>query len=504
MNPPAAVAARAGVFDEHGRPVDFALLSPEEWERVAKALRHCDRALVDQVAALCERYGTAEDVEALRRVTPVPGGWQDFELTGAPVLEKGGAVSPWPGAGFVRLSDVVESQIEWLWSRRIARGNVVVLAGDGGLGKSTLGQEIGARVTKGDPLPGGVADRPRGVLILTSEEHTSAVITPRMRLMGADLERVAVLDPDEAQMTFPSGGDLLERVCRDGDVGLVLIDTGPAFMDADLSSNREEHIRQFLRPLKQTAERLDLVVIVIAHLNKASGMAAGDRVMGGKAWRNAPRQMLIVGPPPNTDPRSSGERLVAVEKSNLGSYPPAVAFSLVPAPGDPSRAVVEWGGEVEGVTTADLVASSTEGASGDDEDADVLLDILADGPLGARDFENEAREAGISKHRFEEVRAALKRDGRIEREQVPRVGSRGAARWLWMTAGSTPPTNSPGVTNSTEGGGVEHPRNDGDLGGVAINFPVPAWTGGVEHLGLATGRDLRRWDQMAIDEDGAS
>ena len=37
--------------------------------------------------------------------------------------------------GFVRLSEVVEVEVEWYWTGRIPRAGVVCLAGDGGIGK---------------------------------------------------------------------------------------------------------------------------------------------------------------------------------------------------------------------------------------------------------------------------------------------------------------------------------------------------------------------------------
>ena len=311
--------------------------------------------------------------------------------------------------GFVCLSEVEEREIDWFWPGRIARANVVVLAGDGGIGKSTLAQEIGARVSRGQAPPGGSPDQPRSVLVLTAEEDASAVIRPRMRMMGADLERVFVLDPEEAGMTFPSGADRLETRCRVEGAGLVVIDTGPAFLDRDLSSNNEEDVRRFIAPLRLLAERLRLVVIVLAHLNKATGMSAGHRLMGGVAWRNAPRQVLLVGAPPGQDPRETGDRLVGVEKNNLGVYPPAFAFRLAPAPEDATRAVVAWGQEVDGVRVADLVKDppSEQERAESLEASEMLLDLLSGGPLKADDFQRQANAAGIGRNRFGDADARL-------------------------------------------------------------------------------------------------
>jgi RecA-family ATPase len=249
------------------------------------------------------------------------------------------------GGSFVRLSEVPERHIDWYWPGRIAEGSVVLLAGDGGVGKSTLAQDLAARMTRGEGPPGGETGEPRNVLILSAEEDAQSVIRPRMRIMGADLSRVTVLDPEEATIRLPDDGDLLLAHCSREQAGLVVVDVGPAFLGGRLSSNSDEDIRKFFEPLRAIAERLRAVVIVLVHLNKDVKSSAQHRIMGGAAWRNVARQVLVVGPPPGCDPRESSERMVAVEKNNLAPPPLAAtyAFRLVPDSVEPSWATVEWG-----------------------------------------------------------------------------------------------------------------------------------------------------------------
>ena len=60
-----------------------------------------------------------------------------------------------PGLEVVRLSSVIAKPIEWLWPKRIALGTVSIVAGDGGLGKSTILCGIAARITTGADWPDG-------------------------------------------------------------------------------------------------------------------------------------------------------------------------------------------------------------------------------------------------------------------------------------------------------------------------------------------------------------
>src|SRR5687767_10920407 len=55
----------------------------------------------------------------------------------------------------VRLHDIAPEPVRWLSPGRLAAGKITLLDGDPGLGKSTLLCDFAARVTRGEPLPGG-------------------------------------------------------------------------------------------------------------------------------------------------------------------------------------------------------------------------------------------------------------------------------------------------------------------------------------------------------------
>src|SRR4051812_16584503 len=59
------------------------------------------------------------------------------------------------------LSQIAPRPVRWLFPGRLAAGNITVLEGDPGLGKSTLLCEFAARISRGEPLPGGEAASPR-------------------------------------------------------------------------------------------------------------------------------------------------------------------------------------------------------------------------------------------------------------------------------------------------------------------------------------------------------
>lgn len=331
------------------------------------------------------------------------------------------------GSPFVCLVDVEERKIEWLWTRRLPQVGVAVIAGDGGVGKSTMAQKLAAAVTNGTPFPVEHEQRtPRGVVWLSAEEDTGAVIRPRMRLMGADLARVIVLDPEHgASFTLPDGIELLEEQVVQAGAGMVVIDSGPAFMDKGLKVNDENDVRKMLRPLMAMAERNTALVLLLAHMNKGSG-TPGQRVMGGSAWRNAPRLVMMVGVPDKQHPSDTNDRIVLVEKTNLGRFPDAVGFQIVPFCDEPDLADIHWTGEVGGVSPADIIqgAVDKEERSAVEEAMAWLSEELSEGPMESKDVFKRANIQKISD-------ATLKRAKSRLGIEPKKVGFGSFGRWEW-------------------------------------------------------------------------
>jgi len=53
----------------------------------------------------------------------------------------------------IDLSKIEAQPLHWLWQQRILLGNLTILDGDPGLGKSLLALDLAARITAGKPMP---------------------------------------------------------------------------------------------------------------------------------------------------------------------------------------------------------------------------------------------------------------------------------------------------------------------------------------------------------------
>jgi putative DNA primase/helicase len=136
-----------------------------------------------------------------------------------------------------RVSEIEARPVWWLWQGRIARGKVTMLAGHPGLGKSQVGLDFAALLTRGGRWPDGTYAKAGSVVILSAEDDAEDTIRPRLEAAAADLTRCHVVgvvrEPGKGPRTFCLQEDLvrLAAVLDDiGDVALIIVDPITAYL----------------------------------------------------------------------------------------------------------------------------------------------------------------------------------------------------------------------------------------------------------------------------------
>ena len=128
------------------------------------------------------------------------------------------------------LASFEEREFEWLWDLFIPLGMVTIMFGDGGVGKSTVSYDVAARITTKELLPFNDERVSGSVLILTKEDTIESIIKPRLRVAGADLDRVHMIgyevpdNPDDFDPIDRLDAHLAElegEIVRLGDVKVI-------------------------------------------------------------------------------------------------------------------------------------------------------------------------------------------------------------------------------------------------------------------------------------------
>ena len=150
----------------------------------------------------------------------------------------------------------------------IVGGSVTLLAGDPGIGKSTLLLKVAAALAKDIPV------------IYVSGEESAAQIrfrAHRMQVQDACIHLIASHDLEGILSALPS---LLSQTAAQGVRGYLIIDSIQTLVSSEISSGAGTlaQIRHCLQSLITLAKSTGLAVMVIGHITK-DGMIAGPKVL---------------------------------------------------------------------------------------------------------------------------------------------------------------------------------------------------------------------------------
>jgi hypothetical protein len=423
-------------LDGRGEPIDNVTLA-DEIGRLGVLEQVGGRA---RLAELEERTPTAANVEHYARIVSewaerrrqVADEEKRHHRAMAALADPGLPLAASNGHVGRLLHEIQPEEVSWLWYGRIPLGTLTVLDGDPGLGKSTVTLDLAARVTTGAPMPDGTRGIQGGVVILTAEDSPGATVRPRFELHGGDATRVVVLESvgkgdSEHEVTLP--GDLAAVRAAIDRVGarLVIVDPLMAYLASDVKANSDQDVRRVLRQLRTLAEETGVAVLVIRHLNKASGVSPIYRGGGSIGIIGAARSGLMIA----KDPDNEDVRVLAVLKQNLAPEQPSLSYTLE-SHGAVAR--VTWQGQ-HAATAAQLLAlplTDEEKREGD-EAGDFLFSLLDDDPEGAAVEAAEAlklwrRQGGVDRT----LQRARKRLGWA----VQREGFGKGSRVLWAAPAS--------------------------------------------------------------------
>jgi putative DNA primase/helicase len=345
------------------------------------------------------------------------------------------------GSGAIRItrgSSVKPERITWVWPGRIARGKHTALAGEPGVGKSTLLYGIAATITTGGQWPAGEGRAPKGsVVLLSAEDGPADTIVPRFLAAGGDSNKLHIVTAVEIERDGVRGFNLqadlaaLEaKICEIGDVVLVIIDPISSYLGGT-DSHKNADVRGSVDPLNAMADRLGVSIVSNSHFSKsgaASSSRALHRFIGSIAFVASPRVAFAVVDDGETDEEGNlkhpGRKLLLHVKSNIGPAPQGLAYRLeqrlATDIGDPPEPLyascVAW--ETEPVTkTADQAISEHEGSlrttkgarpSPERDRAEAFLrSWLKYGQQPAKEVTKAAREAGINPKPLREARERI-------------------------------------------------------------------------------------------------
>jgi RecA-family ATPase len=227
-------------------------------------------------------------------------------------------------------------ELEWLVDGLIPMRTVTFISGDGGLGKTLLGQQLVMAAALGASWCGKPV-RPVRSVSLFCEDGVDEIRRPAQKI--AETLNVPRDDPrlDAARFICRVGeyntmmlstwqGERhtgyhttplykeLRHFAHHGGARLVLLDSLPDVFTGN--ENFRPEARAFVQAMAKLATIIDGAVVVLAHPS-LNGLDRGSGTSGSTAWNNAVRSRLYLTVPDGVG-RGSETRLLTTVKANYG------------------------------------------------------------------------------------------------------------------------------------------------------------------------------------------
>lgn len=187
---------------------------------------------------------------------------------------------------------------------------------------------LAALLTRGEKLPeSDSAAEPINVLYQSAEDGLADTIKPRLIAANADASRVMVIDETDIELSLTD--HRLEAAIQQTGAKLVILDPLQAYLGAKVDMHRANEVRPVFKHLAAVAQKYECAIVLIAHLNKTSGLKAAYRMLGSVDITAAARSILIVGRVKN----NPTVRVMVHSKSSFAPEGEPIGFELNPETG---------------------------------------------------------------------------------------------------------------------------------------------------------------------------
>lgn len=297
-------------------------------------------------------------------------------------------------------------ELEFVWYPLIVKGNLNIIEGVGGTGKSFLTTWLLSVISTGAKMPFSDKNFKQGNSILqNAEDDIDGTIIPRLIANGADRKCIGYINEEIKAFDVKQLRRLELKIIKFRPE-VVVIDPLTSYLGG-VNMYVANEVRDVLKPLKELAQKYNCAIVFIMHLNKNSGTSATNRTLGSVDFVSIARSVLLV----TEDPQDKTKRLLIPVKTNLmkDSEKRALCYKIN------DNGSVEWI-EDRGYINADDVLNQEESSFNKDSIArGFILGALSKGDLTATELESLVLEKGnISLKSYNITKASLRKEDKID------------------------------------------------------------------------------------------
>lgn len=313
----------------------------------------------------------------------------------------------------VSMDQIEEKAVEWLVTDYIPKNQITFLAGEGGVGKTSIECNIIASISNGKPcflieelIPlGGIEKEPGTVLFFSGEDSLEHVLKSRLRLNGANMKNIFSIDVaddrfEDLRFDSPFLEGLIEKYRPD----LVVFDPLQAFIPPMVKMSERNAMRNCLRHLIGYGEKYGCTFLIVVHTNKQSNVWGRKRISDSADIWDIARSILMIG-----ETKEKDVKYISHEKSNYGPTSKTVLFSI-----EKGKTVFRCYSDKKDkdfIRETNYIAFN---APQREEAKEFILETLQRGEMEVSDLNELAAASGYSASALKRAKTELSKGNRIE------------------------------------------------------------------------------------------
>lgn len=235
------------------------------------------------------------------------------------------------------IDEIEEEEVEWLLPGYLPRGEINILAAEGGSGKGFVTAALLSGITRGKMPDFFKSDLPFtmlpcSVLYLSSEDDASKVLRPRLRKADADLSNIRFIDrtdPVLQEICFSDENGALSILLEEFSPDLVVFDPIQSFLPDRVRMDARNQMRNCINHLSVLSGIHGTTFLIFCHTNKRDVTDARKALADSADIWDIARSIMFTG--------STGENDIKYFSQEKANYSKLAADTILYKIVDPGR-----------------------------------------------------------------------------------------------------------------------------------------------------------------------
>tara|TARA_R110002020_G_scaffold330672_1_gene546284 strand:- start:3132 stop:4952 length:1821 start_codon:yes stop_codon:yes gene_type:complete len=222
---------------------------------------------------------------------------------------------------------------EWLWDKWFPKGQITIVSGYEGKGKSYAMMDILSRITNGSPFPDGAPTKKGNVIYFGFEDGVYDDLPYRMEKCGTNPENFIAHDwenvTDSISIQDEATIEEMKEAIKEAEATMVVIDPFRNLIP-NVNDSKETIIGEILQRVSQVAKETNTAIVLIRHWGKdtQSKGTATHLQLGSVTYGARARSLINVIPIKEDGEEDKYRKLWKQDKPSNSGFPDPFIFTI--------------------------------------------------------------------------------------------------------------------------------------------------------------------------------